>query len=88
MRNGSLPNHTFRGKSASSSIFSLNFIFLREENCVARGETALLELTVRQFEFIRHVLAESKHQKDLTIFESQLKRSYQVKKSERLYCFK
>ena len=87
MRNGSLPNHTFKGKSARSSIFSLTF-FLREENCVARGETALLELTVRQFEFIRHVLAESKHQKDLTIFESQLKRSYQVKKSERLYCFK
>ena len=70
MRNGSLPNHMFKGKSARSSIFSLTFIFcLREENCVARGETALLELTVRQFEFIRHVLAESKHQKDLTIFE-------------------
>lgn len=55
---------------------------------MARGETALLELTVRQFEFIRHVLLESKHQKDLSIFESQLKRSYQVKKSKRLYGFK
>lgn len=55
---------------------------------MARGETAILELTVRQFEFIRHVLFESKHQKDLSIFESQLKRSYQVKKSERLYGFK
>ena len=48
----------------------MNLTLVREENCVSRDDTAVLELSVRQFEFIRHVLIESKHQKDLSIFES------------------
>lgn len=57
----------------------------RDENCVSRDHSAVLELSVRQFEFIRHILVESKLQKDVSILESQLRRSYMVKKSERLH---
>jgi hypothetical protein len=52
---------------------------------VSRDHSAVLELGVRQFEFIRHILVESKLQKDVSILESQLRRSYMVKKSERLH---
>ena len=45
----------------------------------------MLELSVQQFEFIRHILVESKLQKDVSILESQIRRSYMVKKNERLH---
>lgn len=47
-----------------------NSYICREETCISRDNSAVLELSVQQFEMIRMILLESKHSKDLSILES------------------
>ena len=53
----------------------------REESCLAREDSCVLEFTVDSFEAIRRSLMENGQNKDASMLESQLKRSYNLKKA-------
>ena len=53
----------------------------REESCVAREPTCVLEIDVESYEAIRSALLECGLGKDVSMLETQLKRSFNVKKA-------
>ena len=52
----------------------------REETCVAREPSCVLEITGNAFEAIRGHLFESGNGRDVSMLETQIKRSYHLKK--------
>ena len=53
----------------------------REETCVAREASCVLEMNTEAFESIRETLFDGGMSKDISMFETQLKRSYNIKKA-------
>ena len=70
-----------KGKYTIGSFVGEEWIYykkytVREETCVALGDACLLEFTVESFEAIREILIENSLAKDVSMLETQLKRSY------------
>ena len=54
---------------------------MREQTCVATEESAVLEISVKSFDAIRSALINERGlPKDMSMLESQIKRSYTFKK--------
>ena len=59
---------------------------MREQTCIAAEESAVLEISVKSFDAIRNTLInELGLTKDMSMFESQIKRSYTFKKQQKLF---
>ena len=78
--------YTSNGKYGIGTFIGEEWIYqrqytVREETCVAAEESAVLEISVKSFDAIRHALInEMGLAKDMSMFESQIKRSYTFKK--------
>ena len=54
--------------------------YFRNENCFARNQSSVLEMSMKAYESMRVIMVESNLRKDLTILESLLKRNFIIKK--------